>query len=268
MEIIANYFLLALCYAFGGWICEEITCSISEKKLVDRGFLIGPVCPIYGWGGLFITLALTRFSQYPVVVFVMAVFLCAILEYSTSYFMEKIFKARWWDYSDKKFNINGRICLETLFPFGILGLVVIYVLNPILAKCFSNVESNVLIIIACVLAGILILDTIVSFHVVSKVTETAKKIRRENTKDNTNEITAKVREELKESAISNRLLNAFPKWQAIKVKVKKAVKERTTKIENKAKAVQKEAGKIAKKSEEAIQKHRKKKKKDDENQEK
>ena len=68
MEIIANYFLLALCYAFGGWICEEITCSISEKKLVDRGFLIGPVCPIYGWGGLFITLALTRFSQYPVVV--------------------------------------------------------------------------------------------------------------------------------------------------------------------------------------------------------
>ena len=252
MEIIANYFLLALCYAFGGWICEEITCSISEKKLVDRGFLIGPVCPIYGWGGLFITLALTRFSQYPVVVFVMAVFLCAILEYSTSYFMEKIFKARWWDYSDKKFNINGRICLETLFPFGILGLVVIYVLNPILAKCFSSVESNVLIIIACVLAGILILDTIVSFHVVSKVTETAKKIRRENTKDNTNEITAKVREELKESAISNRLLNAFPKWQAIKVKVKKAVKESTTKIENKAKAVQKEAGKIAKKSEEAI----------------
>lgn len=268
MEIIANYFLLALCYAFGGWICEEITCSISEKKLVDRGFLIGPVCPIYGWGGLFITLALTRFSQYPVVVFVMAVFLCAILEYSTSYFMEKLFKARWWDYSDKKFNINGRICLETLFPFGILGLVVIYVLNPILAKGFSNVESNVLIIIACVLAGILILDTIVSFHVVSKVTETAKKIRRENTKDNTNEITAKVREELKESAISNRLLNAFPKWQAIKVKVKKAVKESTTKIENKAKAVQKEAGKIAKKSEEAIQKHRKKKKKDDENQEK
>lgn len=268
MEIIANYFLLALCYAFGGWICEEITCSISEKKLVDRGFLIGPVCPIYGWGGLFITLALTRFSQYPVVVFVMAVFLCAILEYSTSYFMEKIFKARWWDYSDKKFNINGRICLETLFPFGILGLVVIYVLNPILAKCFSSVESNVLIIIACVLAGILILDTIVSFHVVSKVTETAKKIRRENTKDNTNEITAKVREELKESAISNRLLNAFPKWQAIKVKVKKAVKESTTKIENKAKAVKKEAGKIAKKSEEAIQKHRKKKKKDDENQEK
>ena len=55
MEIIAKYFLLALCYAFGGWICEEITCSISEKKLVDRGFLIGPVCPIYGWGGLFIT---------------------------------------------------------------------------------------------------------------------------------------------------------------------------------------------------------------------
>lgn len=268
MEIIANYFLLALCYAFGGWICEEITCSISEKKLVDRGFLIGPVCPIYGWGGLFITLSLTRFSEYPVVVFVMAVFLCAILEYSTSYFMEKIFKARWWDYSDKKFNINGRICLETLFPFGILGLVVIYVLNPILTKWFANVEPNVLIIIACVLSGILILDTIVSFHVVSKVTETAKKIRRENTKDNTNEITAKVREELKESAISNRLLNAFPKWQAIKVKVKKAVKESTTKIENKAKAVQKEAGKIAKKSEEAIQKHRKKKKTDDENQEK
>ena len=113
------YFLLFIIYAVIGW-CMEVICKLIQyKKFVDRGFLIGPYCPIYGVGALLITFFLNKYVQDPVVLFVMAVVVCGILEYLTSYFMEKIYHARWWDYSSKKFNINGRICLSNLIAFGI-----------------------------------------------------------------------------------------------------------------------------------------------------
>lgn len=95
------YFLLFIIYAVIGW-CMEVICKLIQyKKFVDRGFLIGPYCPIYGVGALLITFFLNKYVQDPVVLFVMAVVVCGILEYLTSYFMEKIYHARWWDYSSK-----------------------------------------------------------------------------------------------------------------------------------------------------------------------
>lgn len=126
------YFLLFIIYAVIGW-CMEVVCKLIQyKKFVDRGFLIGPYCPIYGVGALLITFFLNKYVQDPVVLFVMAVVVCGILEYLTSYFMEKIYHARWWDYSSKKFNINGRICLSNLIAFGILGMFIMYISNPFL----------------------------------------------------------------------------------------------------------------------------------------
>ena len=121
------YFLLFLTYSFLGW-CMEVCCSIFErKKFVNRGFLLGPYCPIYGCGAILITLLLKGFTNNPIILFIMAILLCGILEYLTSFFMEKIFHLRWWDYSKKKFNINGRVCLDTIIPFGVLGMVIIYI---------------------------------------------------------------------------------------------------------------------------------------------
>ncbi len=89
------YFLLFIIYAVIGW-CMEVICKLIQyKKFVDRGFLIGPYCPIYGVGALLITFFLNKYVQDPVVLFVMAVVVCGILEYLTSYFMEKIYHARW-----------------------------------------------------------------------------------------------------------------------------------------------------------------------------
>lgn len=123
------YFLLFIIYAVIGW-CMEVICKLIQyKKFVDRGFLIGPYCPIYGVGALLITFFLNKYVQDPVVLFVMAIVVCGILEYLTSYFMEKIYHARWWDYSRKKFNINGRICLSNLIAFGILGMFIMYISN-------------------------------------------------------------------------------------------------------------------------------------------
>lgn len=114
MRNVFTYFMLFFIYAILGWIIETTLVSIEKRKFVNRGFLIGPYCPIYGFGGLAITILLKNYTKDPIVLFLMAVIICGTLEYFTSYIMEKIFKARWWDYSAKKYNINGRICLENL----------------------------------------------------------------------------------------------------------------------------------------------------------
>ena len=113
---------------------EVVWNVFTDKKLVNRGFLIGPYCPIYGVGCLLLVFLLGRFKGQPVILFLMSIIVCSILEYSTSYIMEKLFKARWWDYSEYKFNLNGRICAATMIPFGILGVLVVYYLNPIVCK--------------------------------------------------------------------------------------------------------------------------------------
>lgn len=228
---ITIYFALFIIYAVAGWIMEVITKLIFERKLGDRGFLIGPYCPIYGCGAILITLLLTRFYSQPVLLFVMAILVCGILEYFTSYIMEKIFNARWWDYSNSKFNINGRVCLETIIPFGILGLVIIYVTNPILLNFLQNLNQDFLNIIVTVIGAVFILDVIVSFKIISKVRVAARNISKENVKDNTEEITAKVKEVLRSgSFLSRRLINAFPDLKTRLKEKKDEIMEKTQEV--------------------------------------
>lgn len=220
MEEFANIFLIFIIYSFFGWLIEEIDCSIIAKKFVNRGFLIGPVCPIYGSGAIIISLLLQNYKDNWVIVFCMAMILAGALEYFTSWIMEKLFKARWWDYSHKKYNINGRICLETMMPFGLMGLLLTYVLNPFFYEILGKIPQNILNISAIVLGIIFLIDIILSFKVISKVSSTVKKV----SKDNTNDINKKVREVLKDSWKEKRLVDAFPNFETIKEKVKNVAK--------------------------------------------
>ena len=237
MENLSTYFTLFITYSFLGWVVEVINCSIVEKKIVNRGFLISPICPIYGCGAIIITLALSNYKDDWFVVFCMAVILCGTLEYITSWLMEKLFHARWWDYSQYKFNINGRICLETMIPFGILGLLIIYILNPFFYNLLKYIPSNISNIISLVLFIILIVDVIISFKVISKVTSTVKNVASQNKKDDTYEITSKAREILKSNWKGRRLLDAFPNLETIKEKVKKVANDTAEKAAEKVKKV-------------------------------
>ena len=114
MYEVCYYFLLFLIYAVLGWCCEVVVAFYNHKKFINRGFLIGPYCPIYGIGVLLIISLLEDFTDSWLALFVLAMVLCMVLEYITSYLMEKIFNARWWDYSSKKFNINGTSLLIML----------------------------------------------------------------------------------------------------------------------------------------------------------
>ena len=151
MNEIYYYFLLFLIYSFIGWSIEVIGKLIEKHKFINRGFLVGPICPIYGHGCIVMILTLGRYRDNPLTLFMYAIFICSLLEYFTSYFMEKIFKARWWDYSNNKFNINGRICLETLVPFGIGGVLVLFVFNPFLEKIINLIPDLALHIVTGVL---------------------------------------------------------------------------------------------------------------------
>lgn len=223
---IAEYFLLFIIYSFCGWCMETTIISIQNKRFVNRGFLIGPYCPIYGWGAVCITLFLSRFSHNVVLFFAMTILVCGVLEYLTSYAMEKLFKARWWDYSDQKFNLNGRICLKNLAAFGVLGLLVIYVLNPFFLNLIGKLNTNSLKWLAIGLASFFVIDSIISFIVIfgfRKVTNTVNSERRE---DNTEQITKMVRELFSQkSFLHRRFINAYPKLEAIKIKIKE-IKEK------------------------------------------
>lgn len=226
------YFLLFLIYSFLGWAMEVTLKSIERKKIVNRGFLIGPCCSIYGWGGILITLLLSRYTDNPILLFFMAILVCGVLEYLTSFFMEKIFHLRWWDYSQRKFNINGRVCLNTIIPFGILGMLIMYVSNPFFLDRLNNISELMLNIIFYALAFIYVVDNIISLSTILGIRTTTTIVNRANREDNTEEITKKVREILlKKSFVHRRLVNAYPKLQVIKIKVKEKIDKTKDEIE-------------------------------------
>lgn len=210
MLIVSKYFLYFITYSFLGWLMEVCYVYIREKKFVNRGFLIGPICPIYGYGVLTIIFLIGKDISDVLGVFLKAILICSILEYFTSYFMEKIFKARWWDYSKRKFNINGRICLETMVPFGILGCTVVYLLHPLVVRLISIFPSTLTIVIAVIIFIIYLVDSIISFRVMNKIKKEIKK----QTVDNTELIRKRVIEWIESnSKLYRHIKNAYPKFE-------------------------------------------------------
>ena len=185
---------------------EVIRVLIHERKFVNRGFLIGPYCPIYGYGVLLLTFLLKKYQEDIVATFIFSILICGLLEYFTSYFMEKIFHARWWDYSKRKFNINGRICLETLIPFGIMGCAILYITNPVILNLLNEIPDLILHIVSVVLFVLYIVDNIVSGKIISNLKEMSV-----NVIDNTEEISEKVKKIISQkSGLHRRLVKAFP----------------------------------------------------------
>ena len=142
MDTFITYFLYFIIYSFLGYICEVIYVGIITKHIGDRGFLFGPIVPIYGFGALLIIVSLNWAYNYWYLVIILGFLITTALEYLVSFFMELIFKRRWWDYSDKFLNINGRVCLRNSIMFTILVVLVIYVLHPYVVEDIVDVIMN------------------------------------------------------------------------------------------------------------------------------
>lgn len=128
-----NFFL----YSFFGWIYESTLVSVRTKKIVNRGFLNGPIIPIYGAGATIVYMCLSSLQDNAVFVFVGGMVIATVLEYITSYVMEKLFHAKWWDYSNMKFNIKGRVCLLASFFWGFLSILMTEILQPLMSSLIA-----------------------------------------------------------------------------------------------------------------------------------
>lgn len=225
MLLFCRYVLLFFVYSFLGW-CLEVVCKlVSDHKFVNRGFLIGPYCPIYGHGALIMTLLLNRYLNDPVTLFIMIILCCSLLEYFTSYFLEKIFHTRWWDYSGYRFNINGRICLETMVPFGLFGLFIMYITNPFFLGLINKISTPILIFLTIILLSVYLVDNIISFKIIKNIQHVGEDIQKKQLikKDDTERITKLVKKQVEDSmkTFERRIVHAFPHLQVIKTKVKK-----------------------------------------------
>lgn len=203
------YFMIFLFYSVVGYICEITSVSLANKRIVlSRGYLIGPIIPIFGFGGLIVTVFLKEYINNPLTTFILGMFYCCALEYATSYIMEKIYGLRWWDYSDKRFNINGRICLETGVLFGIGSLFIINVFNPIIFTILNKIPKLVLMILGILFLILVLFDFSISTEAIVKLKIDTKRYDR---KDATKEIREQVLESIrKHSYFYNRILKAFP----------------------------------------------------------
>ena len=192
LKNISIFIILFAIYSILGWIMEMIAVYPKNNKFENRGFLLGPWCPIYGTGTILLITLLEKYKQDVFLLIIMSIIICSILEYFTSYILEKIFKARWWDYSNKKFNICGRVCLTNAIAFGLLGFVVVKVITPFFMKIINTFSSTVIYLIAAIIFIIMTIDFIYSCKGMIEFKGVDLKVR----KDNTAEIAEKVKKEL------------------------------------------------------------------------
>lgn len=157
-----------LTYAFLGWCMEVVFCSITEGHVVNRGFLNGPVCPIYGFGMLGILLLLRPLLAvndlaHNVALYVCGMVLASAVEYLVGWGMLKLFHARWWDYRDKKCNVNGFICLSISLCWGLGTLVACRILHPLVhTLTISLLPKGIGIWVLAALLILFAIDTVVS----------------------------------------------------------------------------------------------------------
>lgn len=137
---IVLYFII---FSFLGWLMETIRVSLRNKRYINRGFVAGPVCPIYGIGMIFIILFLSKFKNNLILLIFCGTILSTVLEYITSYLLEVIFNAKWWDYSYRKHHIKGRVCLDISCAWGVLSLIMIKLVVPIIDIIIEKIPFNI-----------------------------------------------------------------------------------------------------------------------------
>lgn len=171
---VSKAFLVFLLFSLIGWLCEVAYVGIFfEHKFVNRGFLFGPVCPVYGTGGILI-LSLPQQLQNPVwVLYLAGVFFCSFVEYAVGFGLEKIFHTKWWDYSDQTITVkghiiplhlHGRVCLKNSILFGFLTVIVIKFVQPLIEKAMAYFSDTAIITISNILLVIFLVDIVVSVN--------------------------------------------------------------------------------------------------------
>lgn len=180
--IFSRYFVYIIVYSVMGWIWESIYCTINNGEWSKRGFLYGPLCPIYGFGAVGLTIIQDMVVKNDVSYTWWQVFLVSFigsffLEYFTSWALEKLFNAYWWDYSDIPLNINGRVCLPASLGFGVAGLVVMYGIAPATRGVMNRISPMWMELIAMILLAILMVDVTLTVSALTNFARTVASVQ-------------------------------------------------------------------------------------------
>lgn len=229
--IVCDYILWFFLYSIAGWIYETIFCSIRERRLISRGFLNGLYCPIYGVGAI-LSLLLLSWIENPVVLFFATMLVVGALEYFTGWLLEKLFHARWWDYSGWKFNLHGRVSLLGLVVFSTMSVLMLKVVQPYVALQTDRMPDAARAALAVGLAALLVADTVhtvmqfkgfnekleeLHTHISSLVSASSAYWDKARAQINDGEIYCQVKEKInafkqKLNRQEQRMLSAFPKF--------------------------------------------------------
>lgn len=156
-------FLLFLAYSIGGWVAETTVGIIKNKKFTNKGFLNGPYCTIYGVAALIVTVGFAELKNSWTFLFIGSMVLCTVIEWSAAKCIEKLMHMRLWDYSDKKFNLDGYICLQYSVLWGIAGVVGVKYVNRFLHWIYQMISGTILDIGLWIIFGIIVVDILGSY---------------------------------------------------------------------------------------------------------
>ncbi len=169
-------------YSFLGWLMESCYCSVMEKRLVPRGFLYGPICPIYGTGVLLMILFFTPLKKNLILFYPVAVVVMSAWEYFVAWLLEVTTHVKYWDYSQYKFNIKGRICLWVALVWGVLSYLVIFWIHPPIAQLYQHIPLWLVNTLCGCLAVILLIDVVLTLRhlaLISRLVSTVSKLNEE-----------------------------------------------------------------------------------------
>ncbi len=200
METVCQWFLYFTAYSILGWACETFYCSVGNRKFVNRGFLNGPVCPVYGFGAVLVILLLQSTEKNLVALFLSGMMVTTVLEYLTSVLLEKLFHMKWWDYSRYKFQINGRVCLLNSLMFGGLSVILMRVLHPWISGLIARIPTSLLPWISLGILAIFAVDTVVTVRSILILKGKMQEIQKllEEIKTRTEAAAAQLRAEMRE----------------------------------------------------------------------
>ena len=208
--VLADLVLLFFIYSFAGW-CIEVTLKyIQYHRFINRGFLTGPICPIYGTGAALITVAvrlLMPIEKAYGTTFAISFLLCGAVEYFTSWYLEKRFHARWWDYSRKPMNLHGRVWAGNLILFGLGGVGIVHFFNPALFTALDRIAPLTKEIAAGGLAAVCAADYVMTHFILKLVKMGVERSQA----DNTEEISLEIRRLLTDKSVFyRRFAEAYP----------------------------------------------------------
>ncbi|WP_019131943.1 putative ABC transporter permease [Peptoniphilus obesi] len=232
-EVLTDYIFIFFIFSVIGWLIEVSLKSIQFHRFINRGFLVGPYCPIYGLGALLIVMSnewMGKYDSSNAIIFLNSVLICGFIEYFVSYFLEKFYHARWWDYTNRPMNLHGRIWIGNLILFGLGGLAIVNIFNPLFLSLFHNLDLRYREIIGIFIVILMLSDYVISYFVMKLIKLNVEKSKADNTDDIKNEIKLLVKDK---NVLYNRFINAYPD-----------VKYRTDKIKNRIREIEAETKKI------------------------